>query len=170
MVFQGAQNGPPGCQNGGTKPHKWEPRGAKRGRRQRAEPLRFAAPPQGEPGVNGFSLCSAESKDSGRPPHNRRPLPKVLLKSSISRINSSMSFLHSKFAKSTKMNSKRTPLGAPNPLKSKKKPARKQHKKHMQKVSKNNAKLEAQHLPKQAFHLKGLHFLRFAASAEKRAK
>ena len=51
-----------------------------------------------------------------------------------------------------------------------KSPYRKQHKKHMQKVSKYNAKPEAQHLPKQAFRLKRLHFLSFAASSEKCSK
>ena len=47
-----------------------------------------------------------------------------------------------------------------------KRPSRKQHKKHMQKVSNNYAKPEAQHLPKQVFRLKWLHLLRFAAPAK----
>jgi len=37
----------------------------------------------------------------------------------------------------------------------------------MQKVSKKDATTEAQHLPNQAFRLKGLHFFSFAASAKK---
>ena len=36
----------------------------------------------------------------------------------------------------------------------------------MQTISKNNAKPGAQHLPKQVFRLRVLHFLRFAASAK----
>ena len=48
-----------------------------------------------------------------------------------------------------------------------KSPSRKQHEKHIQGVSQKNAKTEAQHLPNQAFRLKGLHFLSFAASAKK---
>ena len=51
-----------------------------------------------------------------------------------------------------------------------KSPSRKQHEKHIQKVSKKNVKTEAQHLPNQAFRLKGLHFLSFAASAKKCSK
>ena len=51
-----------------------------------------------------------------------------------------------------------------------KSPSRKQHEKHIQKVSKKDAKTEAQHLPNQAFRLKGLHFLRFAAAAKKCSK
>ena len=48
--------------------------------------------------------------------------------------------------------------------------SRQQLKRHIQKASKHDAKTEAQHLPSQAFRLKGLHFLSFAASAKKCSK
>ena len=43
-------------------------------------------------------------------------------------------------------------------------------KKHIRKDSKNHATTEAQHFPNQAFRLKELHFLSFAASAKKCSK
>jgi hypothetical protein len=51
-----------------------------------------------------------------------------------------------------------------------KSPFRKQHEKHIQKKAKKMQKTEAQHLPNQAFRLKWLHFLNFAASAKKCSK
>ena len=113
------------------------------------------------------SPFSAESEDSGRPPHCRRPLRIRAKNASFSCLNSSMSFLHAKFAKSAKIDS---PLDARIRQNRTKSPSRKQHKKHMQKVSKHNAKPEAHYLPKQAFRLKRLHFLSFAASAKKYSK
>ena len=140
-----------------------------RGRRQgrSLKIYKFAAPPQG---VIGKEHHSAESEDSGRPPHCRRPLQIRAKNASFSCLNSSITFLHATFAKSAKMDPVRTALEAQLRQNRPKRLYRHQHKKHIQKVSRKDYKTEAQHLPNQAFRFKRLHFLSSAASAEKYSK
>ena len=57
-----------------------------------------------------YSPFSAESEDSGRPPHCRRPLPKVFQKSSIFEPHFKHAFFHAKFTKSVEIDPKRDPL------------------------------------------------------------
>ena len=83
----------------------------------RGEALRFAAPPQGEQGVIKSTHHSAESEDSGRPPHCRRPLPKVFQKSSIFEPQFQHAFLHAKYAKTVKMDPNKDPLWRPKSAK-----------------------------------------------------
>ena len=117
-MLQRSQNGPPGRQSGGTKLPKRHPRGAERGRRQKAHTPRPAAPPkreQGAPGPTHHSpqnLHSSASLPSAAGPS--KFMPKMF---HVSRLSSSTLFGHARYTKSAKMDSDRDPVWKPTPAK-----------------------------------------------------
>ena len=155
------------CQNGNSKPPKDNPRSQKLPAAEGVALKIRRTPAGGARRDWNIASCSAESEELDRPrPPSAGRSQKSYKNHKFSSPNSSMLSCMQNLQNLRKWTPTETLFGNPNAQTSRKMPSRQRHKKHIQIVSKHDAKTKAQHLKNKHFSFKMLHLVSFAAYAK----